>query len=162
MSKRPTLTLRWPVKTPPVPDIVFVDVTEDSAPPALKPIRVATLPPVEHVTVEEEHRVNVLRLLEGWAAWIRTDEPLAEGVPRQSMGAPDARIHGVEDMEIEANKHSVRVVHTAVWELDVVEREAVLMHYRLKRRGVWRADFAKVFDQAVDSLYEFLKDRVAC
>ncbi|MFB9242379.1 hypothetical protein IV454_16290 [Massilia antarctica] len=162
MSKRPTLTLRWAGKTAPVPDVVFVDVTEDSAPPALKPIRIATLPPVERTTAEQERYENVLRLLDGWADWMRTGEPVAEGAPRQCLGAPDARIHSFEDMEIEVNKRLVREVHTAVWDLCVIEREAVMTHYGLKTRGVWRADFAKVFDQAVDSLFRLLKDRVAC
>ncbi|MDQ1834082.1 hypothetical protein [Massilia scottii] len=162
MTKRPTLTLRWAGKTAPVPDIVFVDMTEDRTPPALKPIRVATLPPIQRGTVEQEHFENVLRLLDGWAEWIRTDEPIAEGAPRQCLGAPDARIHSFEDMEIEVNKRLVREVHTAVWDLCVIEREAVMTHYGLKTRGVWRADFAKVFDQAIDSLFALLKDRVAC
>lgn len=162
MSKRPILTLRWPVKTAPVPDVVFVDVTENSEPPALKPIRVATLPPVARTTAEQEHYENVLRLLDGWADWMRTGEPVAEGAPRQCLGAPDARIHSFEDMEIEVNKRLVREVHTAVWDLGVIEREAVMTHYGLKTRGVWRADFAKVFDQAIDTLFKMLKDRVAC
>ena len=162
MSKRPILTLRSASKTTPVPDVVFVDVTEDSVLPALKPIRVATLPPVARSTVEQEHYQNVVRLLDGWAVWMRTSEPVAEGAPRQSLGAPDARIHSFEDMEIEVNKRLVREVNTAVWELSVIEREAVMTHYGLKTRGVWRADFVKVFDHAVDSLFKTLKGRVAC
>lgn len=162
MNKRPTLTLRWAGKTAPVPDIVFVDVTEDSPPPALKPLRVATLPPEVRNTVEQEHYENVVRLLDGWAEWIRTGEPIAEGAPRQCLGAPDARIHSFEDMEIEVNKRLVREVHTAVWELAVMEREAVMTHYGIKTRSVWRTDFDAIFDQAVDSLFSILKSRVAC
>ncbi|NHZ62593.1 hypothetical protein [Massilia genomosp. 1] len=134
-------------------------MTEDSTPPALKPIRVATLPPIQRSTVEQEHFENVLRLLDGWAAWIRTDEPIAEGAPRQCLGAPDAGIRSFEDLEIEVNKRLVREVHTAVRELQVIEREAVMTHYGLKTRGVWRADFSTVFDQAIYSLFALPKDR---
>ncbi|MCY0913233.1 hypothetical protein [Massilia antarctica] len=162
MQKREKLTVAWRGATAPVPDIIFVDVTETAAPPALKPIRVAALPPIQRKTVEQEHYGNVMRLLDGWAEWIRTGEPIAEGAPRQCLGAPDARIHSFEDMEIEVNKRLVREVNTVVWDLSVIEREAVMTHYGLKTRGVWRADFVKVFDQAVDSLFKMLKDRVAC
>ncbi|ATQ75072.1 hypothetical protein CR152_11475 [Massilia violaceinigra] len=162
MQKREKLTLAWRGATTRVPDIVFVDVTEDNPPPALKPIRVATLPPIARNTVQQEHYENVVRLLDGWADWIRTGEPLAEGAPRQCLGAPDARIHSFEDMEIEVNKRLVREVHTAIWELNVIEREAVMTHYGLQTRGVWRANFNAIFDQAVDSLFGILKSRVAC
>lgn len=160
---RPKLTLRWPIKTPPVPDITFCDVTEPTAPPPMPaPRPPATLPPIPRTTVEQEHYSNVLRLMDAWADWVRSEEPIAEGAPRACLGAPDARIHSFEDMEIEVNKRLVREVHTAVWELQVIEREAVMTHYGLKTRGVWRADFDKVFNQAVDSLFRILKDRVAC
>ncbi len=160
---RPTLTLRWPVKTERLPDITFYDVTEPVAPPPLPVMRSdGVLPPIPRATVQDEHRSNVLRLLDRWADWVRSDEPIAEGAPRACLGAPDARIHSFEDMEIEVNKILVRAVHTAVWELQVIEREAVMTHYGLKTRGVWRADFAKVFEQAVDALFKILKDRVAC
>lgn len=160
---RAKLTLRWPVKTAAVPDVRFVDITEPVAPPPLPLARAAvTLPPIPRATVQQEHRTNVLRLMETWAEWVHSGEPLAEGMPRACLGAPDARIHSFEDMEIETNKRLVRVVHTAVWELQVLEREAVETHYGINTRTVWRADFAKVFEQAVDSLFKILKDRVAC
>ena len=44
---------------------------------------------------------NIKVLLDRWAEWVATGEPIAEGAPRECLGAPDARIHSFEDMEIE-------------------------------------------------------------
>lgn len=161
---RQKLTLGWCGKTVPVPDIRFVDITEDAPAHPLPELRgdAPSIPPIPPKTAQQQHYENVVLLLDAWAAWARSDEPIAEGAPRQCVGAPDARIHSFEDMEIEVNKRLVREVHTAVWELQVMEREAVMTHYGLKTRGVWRAQFDKVFDQAVESLFKILKDRVAC
>lgn len=159
---RPKLTLRWKGQTTPVPDIVFVDVAEPIAPAVEQEPRVLAIPPKAARSAQQEHHDNVVLLLDRWAAWVITGEPIAEGAPRQCLGAPDSRIHSFEDMEIEVNKHIVRTVHTAVWELPVLEREAVMVHYGLDTRRVWRAQFAQVFDQAVAGLYRTLKNRIAC
>ncbi|NRR28878.1 hypothetical protein HSX11_01645 [Oxalobacteraceae bacterium] len=161
---REKLTLAWRGNTARVPDIIFDDDVEPPA-AAAAPVpvaRVLTLPPVPVRTVQQQHYDNVVLLLDGWADWIRTGEPIAEGAPRQCLGAPDARIHSFEDMEIEVNKRLVREVHTAVWELPVMEREAVMVHYGLATRSVWRANLAAIFDLAVERLFEVLKSRVAC
>lgn len=162
--QREKITLGWAGKSAPVADVIFDDYVEPAAAP-LQPAptaRALTLPPASPRTVLEQHHDNVLLLLDRWADWMRTSEPLAEGAPRQCVGAPDARIHSFEDMEIEVNKRLVREVQTAVWELSVMQREAVMIHFGLNTRGVWRAQFGAVFDQAVHSLYEILKARVAC
>jgi hypothetical protein len=161
---REKITLGWRGKSEPVPDIIFDDDPDQAAPaPRVAPTpRTLAIPPAPARTAHQQHRDNVLLLLDGWAEWIRTGEPLAEGAPRQCLGAPDARIHSFEDMEIEVNKRLVREVHTAVWELAVMEREAVMMHYGLNTRTVWRTDFALAFDQAVERLFQILKGRVAC
>ena len=162
--QREKITLGWAGKSAPVPDVIFDDYVEPASilvPPA-PAARAVALPPIRPRTVLEQHHDNVLLLLDRWADWMRTSEPLAEGAPRQCVGAPDARIHSFEDMEIEVNKRLVREVQTAVWELSVMQREAVMIHFGLNTRGVWRAQFDTVFDQAVHSLYEILKARVAC
>lgn len=162
--QREKITLGWAGKSAPVPDVIFDDYVEPVPVQAL-PVpatRAVTLPPIRSRTVLEQHHDNVLLLLDRWAEWMRTSEPLAEGAPRQCVGAPDARIHSFEDMEIEVNKRLVREVQTAVWELSVMQREAVMIHFGLNTRGVWRAQFDTFFDQAVHSLYEILKARVAC
>lgn len=161
---REKITLGWRGTSPAVPDVIFDDDPDQvvpAAPVALTP-RILAIPPVPARTAFQQHIDNVLLLMDGWAEWVRTGEPLAEGVPRQCLGAPDARIHSFEDMEIEVNKRLVREVHTAVWELAVIEREAVMMHYGLNTRTVWRADFQCAFDQAVERLFQILKGRVAC
>lgn len=162
--QREKITLGWAGKSAPVPDVIFDDYVEPvSAPAQLAPAaRGPALPSIRPRTVLEQHHDNVLLLLDRWADWMRTSEPLAEGAPRQCIGAPDARIHSFEDMEIEVNKRLVREVHTAVWELPVMLREAVMMHFGLNTRCVWRAQFDAMFDQAVHRLYEILKGRVAC
>ena len=162
--QREKITLGWAGKSAPVPDVIFDDYVEPASilvPPA-PAARAVALPPIRPRTVLEQHHDNVLLLLDRWADWMRTSEPLAEGAPRQCVGAPDARIHSFEDMEIEVNNRLVREVQTAVWELSVMQREAVMIHFGLNTRGVWRAQFDTVFDQAVHSLYEILKARVAC
>lgn len=161
--KREKLTLAWRGETTRLPDIIFDDDVEVSAPvPAPPASRVLALPPPPVVSVTQQHYDNVVRMLEGWAEWVRTGEPIAEGAPRQCLGAPDARIHSFEDLEIEVNKRLVREMHTAVWDLPIMEREAVMMHYGLNTRSVWRAAFDSIFDQAVRHLYEMLKSRVSC
>ncbi|MDH6157417.1 hypothetical protein [Janthinobacterium sp. CG_23.4] len=162
--KREKITLGWAGKSAPVPDVIFddyVDPLSELVTPA-PAVRGPVLPSIQPRTVLERHHDNVLSLLDRWADWMRTSEPLTEGVPRQCLGAPDARIHSFEDMEIEVNKRLVREVHTAVWELPVMQREAVMMHFGLNTRCVWRAQFDAIFDQAVHRLYEILKGRVAC
>ncbi|MBG6222781.1 hypothetical protein IWX79_003740 [Janthinobacterium sp. CAN_S1] len=162
--KREKITLGWAGKNAPVPDVIFddyVDPLSELVTPA-PAVRGPVLPSIQPRTVLERHHDNVLSLLDRWADWMRTSEPLAEGAPRQCLGAPDARIHSFEDMEIEVNKRLVREVHTAVWELPVIQREAVMMHFGLNTRCVWRAQFDAIFDQAVYRLYEILKGRVAC
>ena len=162
--QREKITLGWAGKSAPVPDVIFDDYVEPVSVTALPgpAARAVTLPPIRSRTVLEQHHDNVLLLLDRWAEWMRTSEPLAEGAPRQCVGAPDARIHSFEDMEIEVNKRLVREVQTAVWELSVMQREAVMIHFGLNTRGVWRAQFDTIFAQAVHSLYLILKARVAC
>lgn len=164
MSAREKLTLRWRGPTEPVPDITFVDITDAFEPPAMPALDTSapTAPPLLSLTIDQQHYQNVLLLLDRWAEWVRTGEPIAEGAPRACLGAPDARIHSFEDMEIEVNKRLVREVHTAIWELDVMEREAVMMHFGLNTRGVWRAKFEQIFEMAVQNLFRILKTRVSC
>jgi len=162
--KRDKLTLAWRGETTVLPDIIF----DDYVPPAPAELvavapaaRALVIPPVPVQTIEQQHLDNVLLLMDGWADWVRTGEPIAEGAPRQCLGAPDARIHSFEDMEIEVNKRLVREVHTAVWELPVLEREAVMMHYGLNTRNVWKTDFDRLFDMVARSLFSILKTCVA-
>lgn len=105
---------------------------------------------------------NVKAMLDLWANWGGTGEPLADGAPRESLGAPDARVHSIEDLEIECDKRVVRAVHTCVYELPVMERNAVLMHYGFMHAHVWRAEFSTLFDLAVATLHVALRQKVAC
>jgi hypothetical protein len=108
------------------------------------------------------HLARVKGWLDHWAEWMLQDSNITRDYPRQCIGAPDARIHSVEDMEIEADKRTVRAVHTAVYELPVLQREAVLLHYGLQKARAWRADFDAQFEQAVEALHGILKNRIAC
>lgn len=161
--KREKLTLQWGGTSASVPDIIFDDYVELPAP--VVELRAehpaAPVAPVMR-SIQREHYDSVKELMDRWAEWMMTGEPLAEGAPRQCLGAPDARIHSFEDMEIEVNKRIVREVQTAVWELSVMEREAVMMHYGLNTRGVWQTKFEQIFDMAVESLFGILKSRISC
>lgn len=112
--------------------------------------------------MRQEQYDNTKALLDRWAEWVATGEPLAEGAPTECLGAPGARIHSFEDMEIEDNKRIVRAVNSAVWELDVTERNVVMMHYGIARVSVWRVEFNTVFDMAIHSLFDRLKEKVSC
>ncbi|HEY5798684.1 MAG TPA: hypothetical protein VIT92_00610 [Burkholderiaceae bacterium] len=111
--------------------------------------------------MQEEQYHNTKALLDRWADWMHTGEPIAEGAPRQCMGAPDARIHSFEDMEIEDNKRVVRAVHGAVYQLPILERQVVMMHYGLTA-SVWRTQFDALFDAAIENLFKFLKEKISC
>lgn len=159
---RQKLTLKWRGKSEPVPDIRFVDVTDEPKAPPARIQRALEIPPIPARTLEQQHYDNIVLLLDRWAEWTRTGGVMAEGAPSQSTFAPDARVHSFEDMEIEVDKRLVGEMNTAVWELQVMEREAVMTHYGLNTRSVWRAQFTLVFDQAVESLFRTLKSRIAC
>ncbi|MDB5937516.1 MAG: hypothetical protein JWQ01_4860 [Massilia sp.] len=163
-GQRAKLTLNWRGATERLPDFTFYDVTVDAPPPPLPELRseAPPIPPIPPKTAHEQHYENVVLLLDRWAEWSRTGGETAEGAPTQSTFAPDARIHSFEDMEIAVDKLLVGEMNTAVWELQVMEREAVMTHYGLKTRGVWQARFETIFDQAVDSLFRILKNRIAC
>lgn len=170
IATRQKLTLGWGGRCAPVPDVVFVDAVshvtlaaaaELRAAPEPQPAR-AVMPPPAVQSVREQHKGNVLRMLDAWADWIRLDAPIAYGAPSKCVGAPDARIHSFEDMEIETDKRVTAEVNTAVWELPTMEREAVMRHYHINRAHAWQGDFEKLFFMAIESLYEILRKRVAC
>ncbi len=112
--------------------------------------------------MRQDHYDNTKALLDRWADEKSKRGMVGQGAPKECLGAPDARIHSFEDLEIEDNKHVVRAVESAVWELAVLERNAVLMHYGFMAVRVWRADFDTMFNLAIESLHKALKNRVAC
>ena len=109
-----------------------------------------------------EHYDNTKALLDKWAEWAATGEPLAEGAPRQCLGAPDARIHSFDDMQIEVDKRVVRTVHVAVYELPGMERNVVHMHYGMMGYSVWKEDFTILFDSAIEMLHVKLRTKLSC
>ena len=109
-----------------------------------------------------EHYDNTKALLDRWAEYESVGGRIADGAPQSSPGAPDARIHSFEDMEIEDNKRIVGIVDSAVYDLPVMERNVILMHYGMMSYKVWRADFSVLFDLAIESLFDLLKGKVAC
>jgi hypothetical protein len=124
------------------------------APAPVMPPKLDAAAPVYYERVKD--------LLDRWAEWMSTESGIARGAPRQCHGAPDARIHSFEDMEIEVNKQIVRAVDAVVWALPVLEREAVMLNYGLMKAKAWRANFDALFDQAIHSLFAALKNRLAC
>lgn len=108
------------------------------------------------------HLERVKALLDRWAEWISVGGSIAEGAPRECPMAPDARIQSFEDMEIEVDKRIVGAVDTCVWELPVIQREAVMRYYGLKSAAGWQADWDRQFDLALDALFIMLKYRIAC
>ena len=105
---------------------------------------------------------NVVRMLDEWTDWMHAGESTARGYPSKSIGAPDARIHSFEDLEEEVDLRVVKAVNACVYDLPVMERNAILVRCGLMKYQVWRTDFDDLFDQAVESLYRLLKNKVAC
>lgn len=103
-------------------------------------------------------------LLDRWAEWMKTSESTARGYPGASVGAPDARIHSIEDLEIEVDKAMVSAVHTAVYDLSKIDRDAIMLNYGLGGNGDyrWPAFFDQVFDAALWNLYKVLKTKIVC
>lgn len=112
--------------------------------------------------MRQEQYDNTKALLDRWAEYESVGGRIADGAPQSSPGAPDARIHSFEDMEIADNKRIVEIVDAAVYELPVLERNVVLMHYGMMRVDVWRFEFTTMFDLAIESLFELLKSKVSC
>ena len=112
--------------------------------------------------MNQQHYDNVKTMLDRWAESKSVGGRCADGMPNQSTFAPDARIQSIEDIEIETNKIIVRAVDTAVYELPVLQREAVTRYYGLSKFSVWIAQFDVLFDAAIESLFKLLKNRVVC
>lgn len=112
--------------------------------------------------MRQESRDNVKALLDRWAEYESAGGRIADGSPPASTVAQDACIHSFEDMEIADNKRVVEIVGTAVYELDTMERNAILMHYGMMTFRVWRAEFTTLFDIAIESLFEMLKCKLSC
>ena len=112
--------------------------------------------------MRQEHYDSVKTMLDRWAECMSVGGAVGEGARRECLGAPDARIHSIEDIEVEVDKLIVRAVDSAVWELPVLQRTAVLSHYGINTFHAWRADFETVFDMAIESLFASLKSRVIC
>lgn len=111
--------------------------------------------------MNQDHYDNTKTLLDRWAEYESVGGRIADGAPQASPGAPDARIHSFEDMEIEDNKRVVAIVDAAVYELPVMERNVILMHYGMMSYNVWRADFTRLFDIAIESMFVLLKRKLS-
>jgi hypothetical protein len=129
--------------------------------------------------ISQESRNNVERRLYEWADWMRIEASTTRGYPSKSIGAPDANIHSVEDLEEVEDLRVVRAVNACVYSLPVLERNAVLAHYGLMKSDVWRVRVAvqqgkaneekmvglqeatALFDQAVVALYPLLRSRIS-
>lgn len=155
---RPTLTLSWRGNAERLPDFVEVESEPTTPHPIRRAAPIQITPPPERPT----HYDRIKDLLDRWAEWMAVGGTLAEGAPRECPMAPDARIQSFEDMEIEVDKRVVRAVDTCVWELQVIQREAVMRHYGLKAAGAWKADWDRQFDLAIDALFALLRQRIAC
>lgn len=112
--------------------------------------------------MRQEHYDNVKALLDRWADYQSAGGRIADGAPPASTVAQDACIRSFEDMEIADNKRVVEIVDLAVYELETMERNAVLMHYGMMEYRVWRCEFTTIFDFAIESLYGMLKNKLSC
>jgi hypothetical protein len=111
--------------------------------------------------MRDDDRQAVQNLLNRWANYVGLHGgTITDGLPRQCLGAPDARIQSFEDLEIEDEKLIVRAVDTAVWDLSVPQRLVIMVHYGFAR-DVWRMDFEVIYENALNSLFTTLKNRVA-
>jgi hypothetical protein len=109
-----------------------------------------------------ENYRNVKKALDMWANRKAPQGSMAEGFPDKCIGATDARIHSIEDLEDENDTVVIGAVHACVWGLPSMERNAILMHYGIMENRVWRADFDRLFDIAVESVFHALKKKIVC
>lgn len=156
-QKRTKLTLNWRGKSERLPDVHFVEV-EDGPEPVLRSAQVNRAP----LPWQPDYYDRIKALLDRWAEWMAVGGSITEGAPRECPMAPDARIQSFEDMEIEVDKRVVRAVDTCVWELPVLQREAVMRYYGLQFSAAWKADWDKQYDLAIDALFILLKQRISC
>lgn len=112
--------------------------------------------------MRQEQYDNTKALLDRWADYAAIGNRITDGAPQSSPGAPDACIQSFEDMEIADNKRVVEIVNTAVYQLPVMERNVILMHYGMMKVAVWRFEFTTLFDLAIESLYEMLRIKLSC
>lgn len=99
-------------------------------------------------------------LLDGWADWLGTWEPIARGATRQTLYAPDARIHSVDDLDCESRKTVVRAVHACVYDLSPPERDVILKYYGFIHRA-WQREDELTYARALTHLLRSLSARVA-
>lgn len=110
--------------------------------------------------MRQENYDNTKELLDRWAEFASVGGRIADGAPKSSPGAPGARINSFEDIEIEVNKRLVDIVDSAVYELPIMERNVILMHYGMMKYQVWKADFTRLFDIAIESVYDLLRKKL--
>jgi hypothetical protein len=109
--------------------------------------------------MKQENIDAVKHLLDRWANWVGAGGSMCDGMPRQSPGAPDARIQSIEDWEIADEKFIVQAVHTGVYDLPDPQRDVVMIHYGFKHKA-WTPEHDGLFDLALMNLFYRLKERV--
>ncbi|OEZ46713.1 hypothetical protein JAB1_46510 [Janthinobacterium sp. MP5059B] len=60
--------------------------------------------------MRQEHYDSIKGMLDRWAECMSVGGAVGEGARRECLGAPDARIHSIEDIEVEVDKLIVRAV----------------------------------------------------
>lgn len=109
--------------------------------------------------MQQENIDAVKSLVDRWANWFGTGEPLGDGAPRQCLGAPDARIQSFEDLEIENEKLIIRAVDTCVHELVKLQRDVLMMYYGFLHTA-WKPGDDGIFELCLVNLYHALKERI--
>jgi hypothetical protein len=109
--------------------------------------------------MKQENIDAVKDLLDRWANWVGAGGSTCDGMPRQSPGAPDARVQSIEDLELENEKFIIQAVNTAVYDLATIQKDVILIHYGFKHMA-WTQDHDGLFDLALMNLYYKLRERV--
>lgn len=171
VATRPKLTLNWRGKTEPVPDIAFVDVTEELAPPSVRVERVLVVaPPVELTPLQI--------CLTHWRDWMhQSDRDLSAKGQAGLMSGPDEDEDkkdraGYDDSAAASEAAAARASRDIAMATDAMI-DSLLPHlkeaiYRscsiIAKHAVWRfknASFMDVLPDAQEALAEKLSKNVA-
>jgi hypothetical protein len=112
-----------------------------------------------HKIVAQDPLINILL---DYADWMRRGGSMADGYPRKSIGAHEARIHSIADLEIGVAAHVMQCVDTAIADLKQPFRGVILRSIGLQL-AVWRlAHEETLYADALEMLRVKLKEKIVC
>lgn len=165
VAPRQKLTLNWRGKTEPVPDFVFVDATEEPAPPPARVERVLAVSPFEELS-------PLQICMNHWRDWMhQSDRDLGAKGQTGIVNGSDEHA-GYDDSSAAGDAAAARAAREMAMATDAMI-DSLLPHYKeaiyrscgiIAKHAVWRfknASFMDVLPDAHEALTEKLSKNVA-